>query len=228
MFSVARTLASHLDKRDSDDDAMEEEKEGTTTKAFELLYRGKVSLIMRMLRTLYVGKGDYIVFDIDGTLLKDNMSRLEQVWSTFRVFLKKRCVIHIVTARPESSRGFTKRQLNKAGYGGWAKLWMLPDDTRKETFEQSVQSFKHSARAAIAELAKSQGKILRACIGDRLHDILKTRLLKERGGDSDALFYRHNDRWLIKLPYADDDIVDSCHFHGLGDDFEDELSPNDL
>jgi len=71
--------------------------------------------------------------------------------------------LFFVTGRREKSRVATADNLREAGYDGWERLYMKPDDYR----EPSVQPYKQRCRAEI----EAAGKIIWLNIGDQRSDL---------------------------------------------------------
>jgi HAD superfamily, subfamily IIIB (Acid phosphatase) len=80
----------------------------------------------------------------------------------FNLAKSKGVAVFFVTARPESHRAATIRNLNNVGYDGWKELFLRPDD-----FHGPVREFKTAQRAGI----EAQGYTIIANVGDQMSDL---------------------------------------------------------
>jgi predicted secreted acid phosphatase len=98
----------------------------------------------------------------------------------FNAAKAKKVAVLFVTARKESQRAVTEKNLHSAGYDGWAKLVLLPDgDTR------SSQTYKTAARATLAK-----DYTIIANIGDQTSDLA--------GGSAECTFKLPNPFYFIE------------------------------
>lgn len=105
----------------------------------------------------------------------DQLGRDPAIAPTLRVFQQARALgvtVFFITGRPESQRSATERNLVSAGYGDYAKLYMVPDGSHFP----SAADFKAPIRAEI-EMA---GYKIVANLGDQPSDL--------RGGHAEKAF----------------------------------------
>ncbi|MEJ0017240.1 MAG: HAD family acid phosphatase [Acetobacteraceae bacterium] len=105
----------------------------------------------------------------------DLLGRDPVIEPTLRVFQLARSLnvtVFFITGRPESQRAATERNLVAAGYGGFARLYLVPDGRRFA----SAADFKAPVRAEIEQ----QGYTIIANMGDQPSDLL--------GGHAEKLF----------------------------------------
>jgi predicted secreted acid phosphatase len=98
----------------------------------------------------------------------------------FRAARAKNVAVLFVTARKESQRDITVKNLRAVGYDGWTKLVLLPDDDKR-----SAQAYKTAARAALAK-----DYTIIANIGDQLSDLA--------GGSAECTFKLPNPFYFIE------------------------------
>ena len=97
----------------------------------------------------------------------DQLGRDPAIEPTLQVFRQARAsgvAAFFITGRPENQRAATERNLNAAGYGGYAHLYMVPNGAHFA----SAADFKAPIRAQIEQ----QGYTIIANIGDQPSDLL--------------------------------------------------------
>ncbi|MDQ6707796.1 MAG: acid phosphatase [Acidobacteriota bacterium] len=105
----------------------------------------------------------------------DQLGRDPAIGPTLRVFRQARALgvkVFFITGRPESQRLATERNLVSAGYGDYAKLYMVPDGSHFA----SAADFKAPIRVEI----EKAGYTILANIGDQPSDL--------RGGHAEKGF----------------------------------------
>ncbi len=105
----------------------------------------------------------------------DQLGRDPAIAPTLQVFKRARALnvtVFFITGRPESQRAATERNLNAAGYRGYATLYMVPDGAHFA----SAAEFKAPIRAKIEQA----GYRIIANIGDQPSDL--------RGGHAEKKF----------------------------------------
>jgi predicted secreted acid phosphatase len=93
----------------------------------------------------------------------------------------KRVAVFFITARKETQRVVTEKNLRAAGYDGWARLTLLPDGDKRTS-----QAYKSAARAEIVK----EGYTIIANIGDQLSDLA--------GGSAECTFKLPNPFYFIE------------------------------
>jgi predicted secreted acid phosphatase len=96
----------------------------------------------------------------------DQLGRDPAINPTLRVFRRARALkvtVFFITGRPESQRAATARNLVAAGYGGYAKLYMVPNGAHFA----SAADFKTPIRAKIEQA----GYTIVANMGDQPSDL---------------------------------------------------------
>jgi predicted secreted acid phosphatase len=97
----------------------------------------------------------------------DQLARDPAIVPTLQVFQQARALgmpVFFITGRPESQRAATERNLSAAGYGSYAKLYMVPDGAH---FASAVD-FKAPIRMQIEQA----GYTIIANMGDQPSDLL--------------------------------------------------------
>jgi acid phosphatase len=97
----------------------------------------------------------------------DQLGRDPPIEPTLRVFQQARALnvaVFFITGRPENQRAATERNLLAAGYGGYAKLYMVPNDSHFA----SAADFKAPIRAEI----ERQGYTIIENMGDQPSDLI--------------------------------------------------------
>jgi hypothetical protein len=97
----------------------------------------------------------------------DLIGRDPAIEPTLEVFQRARALnvsVFFITGRPENQRGATERNLTAAGYDGYAKLYMVPDNAH---FASAVD-FKAPIRAEI----ERAGYVIIENMGDQPSDLL--------------------------------------------------------
>jgi predicted secreted acid phosphatase len=97
----------------------------------------------------------------------DQLGRDPAIIPTLAVFHQARALnvaVFFITGRPENQRAATERNLEAAGYAGYAKLYMVPDGARFA----SAADFKAPIRAEI----ERAGYTIIANVGDQPSDLL--------------------------------------------------------
>jgi predicted secreted acid phosphatase len=105
----------------------------------------------------------------------DQLGRSPAIRPTLQVFQKARAAnvaVFFITGRPENQRAATERNLRQAGYGGYARLMMVPNGAHFA----SAADFKTPVRAEI----ERQGYTIIANMGDQPSDL--------RGGHAEKKF----------------------------------------
>ncbi|WLB86897.1 HAD family acid phosphatase [Bradyrhizobium japonicum] len=97
----------------------------------------------------------------------------------------KKIAVFFVTARPDSQRAATIRNLKRAGFKNWTGLMTRPDDDHG-----SAQTFKTGQRAKIESDHKNWRYTIIANIGDQESDL--------KGGHAECPFKLPNPFYLIK------------------------------
>lgn len=109
----------------------------------------------------------------------DQLGRDPAIEPTLKVFQKAvalKVTIFFITGRPESQRAATERNLLSAGYSGYTKLYMTPNDAHFS----SAADFKAPIRAEIEQA----GYTIVANIGDQPSDL--------KGGHAEKAFLLPN------------------------------------
>jgi predicted secreted acid phosphatase len=97
----------------------------------------------------------------------DQLGRDPAIEPTLRVFRAARAAnvaVFFITGRPENQRTATERNLREAGFGGYARLFMVPNGAHFS----SASDFKTPKRAEIERL----GYIIIANMGDQPSDLI--------------------------------------------------------
>jgi hypothetical protein len=97
----------------------------------------------------------------------DQLGRDPAIGPTLKVFQQARALnvtVFFITGRPENQRAATERNLTTVGYGGYAKLYMVPDDAH---FDSAVD-FKTPIRAEI----ERAGYTIIENMGDQPSDLM--------------------------------------------------------
>jgi acid phosphatase len=143
---------------------------------------------MRYLSTMAPGEGKpALVLDIDETSLSNwpnlkssDYGYVSAVWNAwvntasapanepvrdlYRYAKQHQIAVFFITARPESQRAVTEKNLRAAGYDGWDGLFFQPDDYK----ETSKVPYKSGERRKITE----RGYRILANVGDQQSDLL--------------------------------------------------------
>lgn len=109
----------------------------------------------------------------------DQLARDPAIGPTLQVFQKARSAnvaVFFITGRPENQRAATERNLRRVGYGGYARLVMVPNGAHFA----SAADFKTPVRAEI----ERQGYTIIANMGDQPSDL--------RGGHAEKKFLLPN------------------------------------
>jgi HAD superfamily, subfamily IIIB (Acid phosphatase) len=96
----------------------------------------------------------------------DMLGRAPVIAPTLRVFQQARALnvaVFFITGRPEAQRSATERNLHTVGYGGYTKVYMVPDGVHYA----SAAAFKAPLRAEI----EAAGYTIIANIGDQPSDL---------------------------------------------------------
>lgn len=101
----------------------------------------------------------------------------------FKAMRAKNVAVLFITARTESQRNITEKNLHAVGYDGWAKLVLLPDADKSKT---TSQAYKTAARE---KLVKEGKYTIIANIGDQLSDLA--------GGSAECTFKLPNPFYFI-------------------------------
>ena len=100
---------------------------------------------------------------INQEILKGDSPAIESTHTLYQDALKHGINVFFVTGRAQSQKTATVKNLKKAGYQQWTKLYLRP-----ETYKtHSIIPFKAQARADIAK----QGYVIIASIGDQCSDL---------------------------------------------------------
>lgn len=99
----------------------------------------------------------------------------------FNAAKAKRVAVFFITARKETQRAITEKNLRAAGYDGWTRLTLLEDGDNRTS-----QAYKSAARA---ELVK-EGYTIIANIGDQVSDLA--------GGSAECTFKLPNPFYFIE------------------------------
>jgi acid phosphatase len=105
----------------------------------------------------------------------DQLGRDPPIVETLRVAqlaMSKGVAVFMITGRPESQREATERNLRNAGYGGYTRMFMVPDGAHYA----SAADFKTPRRIEIEQL----GYTIIANIGDQPSDLI--------GGHAERVF----------------------------------------
>jgi predicted secreted acid phosphatase len=97
----------------------------------------------------------------------DQLGRDPAIGPTLKVFQQARALnvtVFFITGRPENQRTATERNLAAVGYGGYAKLYMVPDDAH---FDSAID-FKTPIRAEIEQA----GYTIVENMGDQPSDLM--------------------------------------------------------
>lgn len=161
-------------------------------------------LAKRVAKPLKEGEKRAIVFDIDETTLT-NLSHITsqdfgyvpavwQNWVTsgqaraivpvqlvYDVAVRNHVAVFFVTARGESERAATERNLRQVGYTTWEKIYFEPDGS-----EMSPQAYKTGVRRQIA----AEGYTIIANVGDQQSDL--------DGGFAQRTFKLPNPFYIVK------------------------------
>ncbi len=161
-------------------------------------------LAKRVAKPLKEGEKRAIVFDIDETTIT-NLSHITsqdfgyvpavwQNWVTsgqaraivpvqlvYDVAVRNHVAVFFVTARGESERAATERNLRQVGYTTWEKIYFEPDGS-----EMSPQAYKTGVRRQIA----AEGYTIIANIGDQQSDL--------DGGFAQRTFKLPNPFYIVK------------------------------
>lgn len=161
-------------------------------------------LAKRVAKPLKEGEKRAIVFDIDETTLT-NLSHITAqdfgyvpaVWKNwvnagqaraivpvqlvYDVAVRNNVAVFFITARGESERAATERNLRQVGYTTWAKVYFEPDGS-----ELSPQAYKTGIRRQIA----AEGYTIIANIGDQESDLA--------GGLAQRTFKLPNPFYIVK------------------------------
>ena len=115
----------------------------------------------------------------------DQLGRDPAIVPTLRVFEKARALnvaVFFITGRPEDQREATEKNLIAAGYGGYAKLYTVPNGARFS----SATDFKAPIRAEI----ERAGYTIIANMGDQPSDLF--------GGHAEKMFLLPNPFYRVK------------------------------
>lgn len=161
-------------------------------------------LAKRVARPLKEGEKRAIVFDIDETTLT-NLSHImgqdfgyvPPVWRNwvqtgqgraivpvqlvYDIAVQNQVAVFFITARSESERAVTERNLRQVGYGTWEKVYFEPDKS-----EQSAVAYKTGIRRQITR----EGYTIIANIGDQESDL--------KGGFAERTFKLPNPFYIVK------------------------------
>jgi predicted secreted acid phosphatase len=88
---------------------------------------------------------------------------IPSILQTFRLARSLNITVFFITGRPESQRKATENNLNTAGYSGYQKLYMVPNDSHF----RSAADFKTPIREAI----QKEGYTVLANVGDQPSDL---------------------------------------------------------
>lgn len=150
------------------------------------------------------GKRLTVVFDLDETLISNwshmkemgfvyvpeawrawvqaaRAPAIEPVREVYREARRLGLDVIFLTARPESDRGATRRNLEAIGCGDYVALMCKPDDSH-----DTASGFKSATRARL----EADGRVIIANIGDQLSDLA--------GGHSEKIFKLPNPFYLTK------------------------------
>lgn len=150
------------------------------------------------------GKRLTVVFDLDETLISNwshmkemgfvyvpeawrawvqaaRAPAIEPVREVYREARRLGLDVIFLTARPESDRAATRRNLEAIGCGDYVALMCKPDDS-----QDTASGFKSATRARL----ESDGRVIIANIGDQLSDLA--------GGHSEKIFKLPNPFYLTK------------------------------
>jgi predicted secreted acid phosphatase len=115
----------------------------------------------------------------------DNLAKDPPIGPTLSVFkqaLASKADVFFITGRPENQRQATEENLRTAGYVGYVKLYMVPDNAQYS----SAVNFKAPIRAEI----ESAGYKIIANIGDQPSDLL--------GGYAERMFLLPNPFYRVR------------------------------
>ena len=115
----------------------------------------------------------------------DNLAVDPPIGPTLKAFEKavaSKVTVFFITGRPENQRSATERNLENAGYAGYAKLYMVPDGAKFA----SAADFKAPIRAEI----EREGYTIIANIGDQPSDLL--------GGHAEKMFLLPNPFYRVR------------------------------
>jgi predicted secreted acid phosphatase len=101
---------------------------------------------------------------------------------TFKQALASKAAVFFITGRPENQRAATEKNLTEAGYAGYEKLYMVPDDAKFG----SATYFKAPVRAGI----EAAGFTIIANVGDQPSDLF--------GGYAEKMFLLPNPFYRVK------------------------------
>lgn len=161
-------------------------------------------LAKRVARPLKEGEKRAIVFDIDETTLTNLSHIMAQdfgyvppVWRNwvetgqgraivpvqlvYDIAVQNKVAVFFITARPESERAVTERNLRQVGYATWAKVHLKADKS-----EQPAAAFKTAIRKQITQ----DGYTIIANIGDQESDL--------KGGYAERTFKLPNPFYIVK------------------------------
>jgi hypothetical protein len=183
-----------------------------------VLVEPRLSDLPKVIATLEVLMRDFpkgeeyaVVFDIDDTLVRDDSASLPEVVALLKQFAASKYVIGLVTARHESMREFTLKELAAIGitysiFKG-ENLMFCPQQFR--TSFTAISKWKQSARYFLK--VNSKRKLL-CTVGDQWTDLITIESDKDRAmlddayGPSTLRLMRLNDGLCIfgiKLPSED-------------------------
>lgn len=97
-------------------------------------------------------------------ILAADSPAIKPMLNLYNSALKHHIKVFFVTGRTDAELPATKKNLIRAGYSGWAGIYVRPKEYKKD----SIIPFKSQARATIEQ----QGYIIVASIGDQDSDIL--------------------------------------------------------
>jgi len=115
----------------------------------------------------------------------DNLAKDSPIGPTVAIFkqaLAAKADVFFITGRPENQRQATEENLKSAGYVGYTKLYMVPDNARYS----SAVDFKAPIRAQI----EGEGFKIIANIGDQPSDLL--------GGYAERMFLLPNPFYRVR------------------------------
>lgn len=145
-----------------------------------------------------------IVFDIDETVLT-NLTQMQEndfgyvpaVWkrwlaearapaivpvqAVYETAVRHNVAVFFITARHESDRASTEKNLRDVGYDKWEKVYLMADDT-----EKPARLYKTAARVQI----EADGYTIVANVGDQTSDL--------QGGHAERTFKLPNPFYIVK------------------------------
>lgn len=119
--------------------------------------KGYLKTVARVYKQHYdhCKKGDNIIFDIDGTLI-DGKNPMHSIIKMFQNFVSRGCNVYLITARMETCREETLKQLAKYNIVGFKDLIMFPQCNTYRS-QSLIKIFKQSARNNIDDIKLSVG-----------------------------------------------------------------------